>query len=161
MIFIYLKNEYQVIRLVYGTRMMKYKERILDTDWSVLDFYDTCEFYFSSFMNTFKSIYNESLPVMKTKRKYRNHLPWLTAGSWFNIKMSSYQYRNSHCGDKTVVRSSYLHNGIFCSCKMSSLYWISAQVSRNLSDAKTNCWEFPWNILIPTIMPDTENIKIC
>ena len=23
--------------------------------------------------------------------------------SWFNIKISSYQYRKSHCGDKTVV----------------------------------------------------------
>ena len=28
-------------------------------------------------------------------------------GSLFNITMSSYQYRKSHCGDKTVVRSSY------------------------------------------------------
>ena len=36
----------------------------------------------------------------------------LKSGSWFNIKMSSYQYRKSHCGDKTAVRSSYLHNGI-------------------------------------------------
>ena len=26
--------------------------------------------------------------------------------------MSSYQFRKSYCGDKTVVRSSYLHNGI-------------------------------------------------
>ena len=26
--------------------------------------------------------------------------------------MSSFPYRKSHCGDKTVVRSSYLHNGI-------------------------------------------------
>ena len=34
------------------------------------------------------------------------------SGPWFNIKMSSYQYREYHCGDKTVVRSSYLHNGI-------------------------------------------------
>ena len=34
-------------------------------------------------------------------------------GLWFNIKMLSYQYRKSHCGDKTVVRSSYLHNGIY------------------------------------------------
>ena len=33
-------------------------------------------------------------------------------GPWFNKKMSSYQYRKSHCGDNTVVRSSYLHNGI-------------------------------------------------
>ena len=47
-------------------------------------------------------------------------------GPWFNIKMSSYQYRKSHCGDKTVVRSSYLHSGISYTGKMSSLYWIGA-----------------------------------
>ena len=47
-------------------------------------------------------------------------------GPLFNIKTSSYQYRKSHCGDKTVVRSSYLHNGISYTGKMSSLYWIRA-----------------------------------
>ena len=50
------------------------------------------------------------------------------SGPQFNIKMSSYQYRKSHCGDKTVVRSSYLHNGISYTGKMWSLYWIRAQV---------------------------------
>ena len=39
--------------------------------------------------------------------------------------MPSYQYRKSHCGDKTVVRSSYLHNGISYTGKTASLYWIS------------------------------------
>ena len=29
----------------------------------------------------------------------------MISGPWFNIKMSSYQYRKSHCGDQTVVRS--------------------------------------------------------
>ena len=38
------------------------------------------------------------------------------------------QYRKSHCGDKTVVRSSYLHNGISYTGKMRSLYWISPQI---------------------------------
>ena len=33
-------------------------------------------------------------------------------------KMPSYQYRKFLCGDKTVVRSSYLHNGISCTGKM-------------------------------------------
>ena len=33
-------------------------------------------------------------------------------GPWFNIKTSSNQYRKSHCGDKTIWRPSYLHNGI-------------------------------------------------
>ena len=48
------------------------------------------------------------------------------SGPWFNIKMSSYQYRKSHFGDKTVVRSSYLQNGISYTGKMTSLYWIRA-----------------------------------
>ena len=47
------------------------------------------------------------------------------AGAWFIIKMLSYQYRKSHCGDKTIVISSYLHNGISYTGKMTSLYWIS------------------------------------
>ena len=50
-----------------------------------------------------------------------------SSGPRFNIKMSSYQYRKSHCGDKTVVRSSYLQNEISFTGKMTSLYWIRAQ----------------------------------
>ena len=41
-----------------------------------------------------------------------------------NIKWSSYQYMKSHCGDKTIIRSSYLHNGISYTGKTTSLYWI-------------------------------------
>ena len=51
---------------------------------------------------------------------------WLS-GPWFNIKMSSYQYRKSHCGAKTILRPSYLHNGISYTGKISSLYWIGDQ----------------------------------
>ena len=41
--------------------------------------------------------------------------------------MPSYQYRKSHCWDKTMLRPSYLHNGISYTGKMTSLYWIGAQ----------------------------------
>ena len=68
------------------SRMLKYKERILGTDLSILDVYDTCGSYFSSSMNIFKSIYNETFPVLKTRRKYRNRLPWLTADLKESIK---------------------------------------------------------------------------
>ena len=40
----------------------------------------------------------------------------------------SYQYRKSHYGDKTVVRSPYLHNRISYPGKMPSLYWIKPNV---------------------------------
>ena len=54
-------------------------------------------------------------------------------GPWFNIKMSSYQYRKSHCGDKTILRPSYLHNGISYTGKTTSLYWIGAQGSWDIT----------------------------
>ena len=50
-------------------------------------------------------------------------------GPWFNIKMSSYQYRKSHWRDKTSLWPSYLHNGISYTGKMTSLYWIRAQAA--------------------------------
>ena len=48
------------------------------------------------------------------------------SGPRFNIKMTSYQYRKSHCGDKMILWPSYLHNGISYTGKMISLYWIRA-----------------------------------
>ena len=63
-----------------------------------------------------------------SKSYKRLQLSFQYPGPRFNIKMSSYRYRKSHCGDKTVVRSSYLHNGISYTSKMSSLYWIGALV---------------------------------
>ena len=44
-----------------------------------------------------------------------------------NIKMPSYQYRKSYCGDKTILRSFYLHNGIFYTGKIAYFYWIIPQ----------------------------------
>ena len=38
--------------------------------------------------------------------------------------VSSYQYRKSHCGDKTVVTSCYLYNGNSYTSKTASLSWI-------------------------------------
>ena len=40
--------------------------------------------------------------------------------------MSSYQYRKFHCEDKTILRPSYLHNGISFTGKTTSLYRIRA-----------------------------------
>ena len=58
-------------------------------------------------------------------------------GNWVLIqyKMSSYQYRKSRCGDKTVERSSYIHNGISYTYKMVSLYWINSQTGTKLQQS--------------------------
>ena len=60
----------------------------------------------------------------------------LHPGHWFNIKMTSYQYRKSHCGDKTILRPSYLRNGISNTGKMTSLYWIRALETMSSTDGR-------------------------
>ena len=64
-------------------------------------------------------------------------------GGRFNMKMTSYQYRKSHCGDKTFLLPSYLHSGISYNGKMTSLYWIRAlSISGNYqhqTSTITNC----------------------
>ena len=65
-------------------------------------------------------------------------------GRWLNIKMPSYQYRKSHCGDKTILWSSYLHNGISYTGKITSLYWIRAQALQ-------------WHMASPHDIQSTQN----
>ena len=48
----------------------------------------------------------------------------LQTGGRFNIKMSSYQYRKSHCGDKMTLWPFHFHNRIFYPTSKASLYWI-------------------------------------
>ena len=45
----------------------------------------------------------------------------------FNLKMPSHQ-NMKYQGDKTVLRTFYLHNGISYTGKMTSLYWIRPQI---------------------------------
>ena len=69
--------------------------------------------------------------------------PWCP-GPWFNMKTLSYQCRKSHCGDKTVVRSSYRHNRISYTGKMWSLYWIRAlapKVARASAGMSLAVWD--------------------
>ena len=77
---------------------------------------------------SFKKLHLTMLSAKKNAM-LRGFLNLISApGPHINIKMSSYQYRKSHCGDKTILRPSYLHNGVSYTGKTISLYWIGALV---------------------------------
>ena len=81
-------------------------------------------------------------------------------GPRFSIKLTSYQYRKSHCGDKTILRPSYLPNGISYTGKITSLYWIGALVNW---DAMLLMWH-PfnlWLILFQVVMKMTSSTSGC
>ena len=78
--------------------------------------------------------------------------------------MSSYQYRKSHCGDKKILRASYLHNGISYTGKMTSLYWIRTQgppprISLSSGkDKRSHVWEE--NVLEPMFICQKHHQRI-
>ena len=59
-------------------------------------------------------------------------------GPWFNIKTLFYHYRKYHYGDKTILRLSYLHNGISYTGKTASLYWFGALYSPSIKEKGTS-----------------------
>ena len=64
------------------------------------------------------------------------------AGGRLNKKIPSYKYRKFHCGDKTILRPSYLHNEISFTGKTTSLYWIRVLVA--------------WHICIETVFDSQQ-----
>ena len=108
----------------------------VESFWAVVltDLYDSCQqqsvlmitLSHQQYMHVFADWHKNMNNVFENYVCCASHMH---SGPRFNKKMPSYQYRNSHCGDKTVVRSSYLHNGISYTGKMTSLYWIRAQDS--------------------------------
>ena len=77
---------FQLVRLINDKRIETFKRAVSDTDWSILDQYENCESYFTHFMDMYKTLYDQSFPVVKIKRRYRNRLPRLTVGLKESIK---------------------------------------------------------------------------
>ena len=84
--------------------------------------------------NTMMSLFVHRRFILYTEMESR-------PGPWFNIKMSSNQYSKSHCGDKTILRPSYLHNGISYTGKTTSLYWIRASFQYLIRRLIVRCHE--------------------
>ena len=71
---------------------------------------------------------------------FRWRVGTISTWDWFNVNMPSSQYRNANGGDKTVLRPSYLHNGISYTGKTTSWYWIIAKVGCRWSRNTQGQW---------------------
>ena len=85
-------DQYQSIRLTNESRMVRYKENISSIDWTALNQYNSCEIYFTHFFNKIKPVYDESFPITKVKKRYRNRILWLTSGLRESIKHKNKLY---------------------------------------------------------------------
>ena len=73
--YIHENDQFQLISLCNERRINEYKDSICNIDWSILDTYETCEAYFSHFLKMFKSVYDNSFPVIKVKETISKSSP--------------------------------------------------------------------------------------
>ena len=100
--------------------------------------------------------------VRSGRRSAASEWFWPSSASRFNIKILSYQYRKPHCGDKMVVRSSYLHNEISYTGKMSSLYWIWAlAIYSMLNHYLIHSWHINGSVQDSSISSALEILTFC
>ena len=86
-------DEYTLIRMKNESNMKKYFNLIETFDWNKIEQLSDCNKAYECFSESLKNIYNDSFPVIKVKRRYRNRLPWLTEGVKRSIKHKNKLYR--------------------------------------------------------------------
>ena len=69
------------------------KNSIENFDWSCIETHSNCNHAYQYFSNSLKKIFNESFPVQKVKKRYRNRLPGLTDGLKRAIKHKNKLYK--------------------------------------------------------------------
>ena len=82
-------------------------EKIQNTNWSALHPFEHCQTYFSNFLRLFKSIYDESFPIIHVKIRDRNRLPWLSNGLKSSIKLKNKLYQISLKHPTTFIIDKY------------------------------------------------------
>ena len=86
-------SEYMLIRVKNQTNFDKYTNAITHFNWSGIQEYSDCNQAYRYFADSLRKIYNQSFPVQKVKKRYRNRLPWLTDGLRKSIKYKNKLYK--------------------------------------------------------------------
>ena len=105
-------DQFQLVRLINDKRIETFKRAVSDTDLSILDQYENCESYFKHFMDMYKTVYDQSFPVVKIKRRYRNRLRcwWLVLKNRSKKKNKLYRISLKHpTAHNETVYKNYMH----------------------------------------------------
>lgn len=81
-----LNDEYTLIRLKNQAKITKYINLVETYDWSQIHELSDCNEAYQNISDSLKKIYNDSFPVHRVKKRYRNRLPWLNEGLKRSIK---------------------------------------------------------------------------
>lgn len=86
-------TEYMFIRVKNQTNIEKYSNSINSFNWSDIEQYTDCNQAYQYLSKSLEKIFNESFPVQRVKKRYRNRLPWLTDGLRKSIKQKNKLYK--------------------------------------------------------------------
>ena len=100
-------DEYIVYRNMKSENFDRFYHRISEIEWTDVINNVSCEHAFTLFHEKMKNCFNQSFPVQKVKRNYKNRIPWLTDELKASIKTKNKLYVKSKKHDTAYNKAVY------------------------------------------------------
>ena len=82
-----------LIRVKNQANTERYINSINNFNWLDIQNHSDCNQAYEFLSSSLKKIFNDSFPIQKVRKRYRNRLPWLTDGLRKSIKQKNKLYR--------------------------------------------------------------------
>ena len=69
--------------------IIRFSNRMMQINWNFILENNDCSDAFTKFLNCFKSAYDDSFPIKRSKNNYLNKLPWLTLGLKESVRIKN------------------------------------------------------------------------
>ena len=103
-----------------------------------MNVYEDCDTYYKHFIDKFKNVYDHVFPTIRVKKRYRNRLPWLTAGLQESIEHKSKLFKISQrhpTAHNKIVYKDY-RNKIIALLRIAEKQFYQGQIIENKNNLK-------------------------
>ena len=131
-------DEYMIIRQVNDKNKETYQQTIMNWDWKELLQYDSCKEAYSKFFEIQTNIFNQSFPLKKIKKRYRNKIPWLSEDLKQKIKQKNklYKIKLKHPTCQNIMKYKELRNSVSYEIRKEEKYYYQNLLLKNKNNLR-------------------------
>ena len=132
------EEESYIIRQVNEKNKETYKQNLIDYNWNELLVYESSDKAFSKFYEIHTKIFNQSFPLKRVKKIYRNRIPWLSSDLKLKIKRKNDLYKTQlkHPTARNCIKYKELRNSVSYEIRKQEKVYYQNILSENKNDLK-------------------------
>ena len=149
-----VNDQYHSKRVINDSTLAKFKQAILNTDWTDLYTYQEVNTAYNNFIEKYCKCYNDNIPIKQNKPKRRQELPWLTPDLKQMIKTKNKMYTLSKLqpSANNVTKYKQLKNGLNHKLRQAEKHYYQSILNYNKNNIKET-----WKVLNSIIQRKRSN----